>query len=458
MYFEAFFIGIKEGLKLSLCLFLILQYIGKQGRPFLKGPLLAGVLAVIGFSFYFLTFPATAWMKEAVVKMTGYVFGIFYLGSLITLYHETGDDMLGPLKRLGTVRALLFIIVFFGTVLYFSPDMIGSSFYLQDLIFMGGKSFLIFGAGACGFLLILTGFYVGAKYLGAGVFGAFRLSQILLLLALVKLIAGGIRGFTELSLIPSVQRGLMKLTHDVIHHTLVTIMVPDHQILSLTAWNFLGIFFGKEVSLWLSLILLSVPLALFLIRQAREAIPVPADVTVGAIKRKYIKSVKDIRLVRAIPIAVFIVVIVGTWFAEKGGQGVDLYNPEPVPAVAEQGTIILPISGPGVDLLDGMLHKYSLALNGENVRIMVLKKADGALAIALDACEICPPDGYAQGREHVVCLYCNTPIAIDTLGQPGGCNPIPLDAVITDTDVRISLDEIERKWKIVKNTAKNIEQ
>lgn len=456
MYAEAIFIGIKEGLKLSVCFFLIVRYFREQGRSSLSIPLYAGALVVLVGAFYFLTFSTGGWIREVVVRMTGYVFGLFYIGSLIALYHETGDDMLGPLKRLGSVRFILIIVVWTAAVFYFSPDMIGSTLYLRSIYEISGGHFSIIVAAGAGFILSITAAYKGSRHLRSKALGLFRLSQVLLLLAVIKLIAGGIEGFTELSLIPSVQNGLMKLTHDVLHHTLVTLMVPDHQILSLTAWNALGILFSREVSLWFSLMIFCVPLALFLRRYFHETIQVPDDLKTGATRRKYIRSIMDIRMIRVIPIAIFLIIITGTWFAEKDDPGTILYNPEPVPVVANGGRIIVPIKSPGTDLLDGMLHKYSLSLKGENVRIMVLKKHDGTLSVALDACEICPPDGYAQEEEHVVCLFCRTPIAIDTLGKLGGCNPIPLSAEITDTEVRIDLNEIERKWKIVKSVDKQI--
>ena len=60
-----------------------------------------------------------------------------------------------------------------------------------------------------------------------------------------------------------------------------------------------------------------------------------------------------------------------------------------------------------------------------------------------------PPDGYGLTAGNVVCIYCMTPIPIETLGREGGCNPIPLEAAISDTDIRITVEEIDRMWKRV---------
>jgi uncharacterized membrane protein len=49
-----------------------------------------------------------------------------------------------------------------------------------------------------------------------------------------------------------------------------------------------------------------------------------------------------------------------------------------------------------------------------------------------------------------VCLYCRTPINIQSLGKAGGCNPIPLRALVTAKNVEIDVDELVRKWDYVK--------
>jgi uncharacterized membrane protein len=80
-----------------------------------------------------------------------------------------------------------------------------------------------------------------------------------------------------------------------------------------------------------------------------------------------------------------------------------------------------------------------------------MKKPDGTLSVCLDACEICAPDGYGQSKDHVVCLYCNTPIPFDTVGKPGGCNPIPLAALVTDKEVRVDIAMIREKWALMRS-------
>jgi uncharacterized membrane protein len=45
---------------------------------------------------------------------------------------------------------------------------------------------------------------------------------------------------------------------------------------------------------------------------------------------------------------------------------------------------------------------------------------------------------------------------VATLGEPGGCNPIPLAASVDDKFIRIELSEIVKKWEYV-NSGKSKE-
>lgn len=449
---EALFIGAKEGIKLSVCVFMVLYLFRKSGSPSLARPLFAGIGAVFLASFWVMNASVTMALRDVIVKTVGYVFGLFYLFSLAVLFHA-GDQI--PLFQRKGVQAGFVLLL---SVLYFLPDMAGSSLYLSDIFSMSNRAVLVFVFGAFSFGLSLVLSYLVMSRAPEWLTRPLGLPQVLLILSMVKVIAGGVRGFTELSLIPAVQAGLMKLTHDIVHQLLVMLMVPDHPILSVTAWNFIGILFGEKAGLWLSLSIFCIPLIFFLRHHFSEEPPVPSDMRSGAKRRKFIKAFRDERIQKSIPIFLFLAVIISIWFAQKGETGARLYLPEPRPVVAEDGVVKISIQSPAEDLRDGMLHKFSVSAGDDIIRIIVMKRPDGMLAVCLDACEICPPDGYGQGREHVVCLYCNTPIPFDTLGRPGGCNPIPLSALVTDKEIRIPMPEIIEKWGAVKTgkTKENI--
>ncbi len=97
------------------------------------------------------------------------------------------------------------------------------------------------------------------------------------------------------------------------------------------------------------------------------------------------------------------------------------------------GRIVIPASQIG----DNDLHHYVADVNGTPVRFFLYRKPDGKIATLFDACEICGPVGFFKSGMGVVCKNCAAPINPQSVGQPGGCNPIPLKATITADQVTI---------------------
>jgi uncharacterized membrane protein len=73
---------------------------------------------------------------------------------------------------------------------------------------------------------------------------------------------------------------------------------------------------------------------------------------------------------------------------------------------------------------------------------MFFKKPDGTIVSVADACQICGPVGFYVGDQGITCKMCASPLNAASVGQKGGCNPIPLKAeqtadavIIHETDV-----------------------
>ena len=99
------------------------------------------------------------------------------------------------------------------------------------------------------------------------------------------------------------------------------------------------------------------------------------------------------------------------------------------------GQVSIPLS----QVYDGDLHRFSADEKGTTVRFWIYQKPDGKIATLLDACEICGPVGiFAEGQSGVICKNCAAPINPQSVGMPGGCNPIPLKATVTSDAVIIS--------------------
>jgi high-affinity iron transporter len=104
--------------------------------------------------------------------------------------------------------------------------------------------------------------------------------------------------------------------------------------------------------------------------------------------------------------------------------------PSPRPITAAGNEVRVPLS----EVQDGNLHLFTLAVNGQSLRFMVIKKPSG-WGTALDACRICGAEGYRQDGQNVVCRHCGSAIYVPSIGEPGGCNPIGVPAHLDGADL-----------------------
>lgn len=85
---------------------------------------------------------------------------------------------------------------------------------------------------------------------------------------------------------------------------------------------------------------------------------------------------------------------------------------------------------------------------GTPVRFIIVLKGGSAYGVGLDCCEICGPTGYIERENQVVCKLCDVVMNKSTIGMPGGCNPIPLKYSVSNGQIRIDQEELEKaqKW------------
>jgi uncharacterized membrane protein len=451
MIFEAQLIGFKEGMKIAIVWLVFYSYLSSIEKQGLMKPFYVGLAAALLLSMVSFFIPLGHIFKENLRNIIFMSFALFLIMSAASLLHLSGVNLLGGKGIPASLKSAPFMngAVLMGTVFFFTPDNTGSMFFLKDLSVMKETILMSYVSALVGLLIALTIIFVIVKlYRPYWIGSFFDIPQLLLFLAMVKLFGSGIKGIAELSLVPSVQRGFMKFIHDFVHQTFVFLMVPDHPLLKTTIWNFIAFFFGPNFASIASLfILLTLPF-MFIYHSMFKPVPEP-EAEKGSERRKIKAHMVSEKRRKATPVLLFIVLIFSSWFYQTGETVSQLYIPKPKPVVVDRGIIAIPLKDPTMNLMDGSLHTFSLLHEGEEIRILIIKKPDNSLAVALDACEICPPDGYGQREDHVVCIYCDTPIHIASLGQAGGCNPIPVTADIDDVFVRIQLQEILNKWGFV---------
>jgi uncharacterized membrane protein len=452
LIYEAQLVGFKEGIKIGIVWLVFYSFLLLNDRKALIKYFYLGLGAALLISSLSLFLPQGFVVKEYLSNIISMSFALFLISSGAALLHVSGTNLFGSRVVPGILQAppAIPVLVFLTSILFFLPDTIGSVYFLRELSFMREDALMTGISAVMGLVIALVIIFAVVKlYKPYGIGSFFAIPQLLLFLAVVKLLGSGIQGIAELSLIPSVQSGIMKFTHDFIHQVFVFLMVPDHPLLKTTVWDFIAFFFGPNFASVVSLFILLVLPLMFIHHSLLTPLPEP-DAEKMAERRKLKALLLSDRRKKALPVLVFIGCIVFAWFFKSAETVSQIYIPSPKPVVVDRGTVVIPVKDPTMNLKDGRLHIFSLVHEGEEIRILILKKSDNSLSVCLDACEICPPEGYGQRADHVVCIYCGTPIHNDTLGIPGGCNPIPLTVQIDETFIRIKLDEILKKWGFIR--------
>ena len=127
---------------------------------------------------------------------------------------------------------------------------------------------------------------------------------------------------------------------------------------------------------------------------------------------------------------IFIVMVTAGFIYEKSASALS-----PATAVTfVNGAVSIPLK----QVYDGELHRFEATEGGIEIRFWLYQKPDGKIATLFDACEICGPVGFYKGAQGVICKNCAAPINPQSVGMPGGCNPIPLKAQVTDDAVIVS--------------------
>jgi len=132
-------------------------------------------------------------------------------------------------------------------------------------------------------------------------------------------------------------------------------------------------------------------------------------------------------------VAVLLVVIVAVVlrggrsgkFTSPAVSGAGVAAAAPAMTRQENGEVRIPLA----DLTDGTAHFYAYQAGNGVVRFFLIRKDDGSIGTALDACNSCyrAKRGYRQEGKRVICNNCNMAFDPKDVGVvTGGCNPIPV--------------------------------
>ena len=273
----------------------------------------------------------------------------------------------------------------------------------------------------------------------------FRVSPAGMLAIVTALLLFSASSILRLDLFSPLSMKVMKGVHDFVHQFMESVLFPDHLFVRSYIWKSIGLLFSKEVGFWGGLIIWFTPAVLIVTAIAIERLPSVAHIRQGAERR--LQSAAAIRERRhRLVIPVLSVVFFAAAAYQSSFPSVEYWDPKPLPVTANQaGEIIIPKKG-DIDLEDGKLHKYLFKQGEREARFFVLLSPTGELTVDLDACAICKPDGYGQAEGSVICYYCKTLIPLETVGKPGGCNPVPIAFSVKGESVVIDGTTLINSW------------
>lgn len=263
---------------------------------------------------------------------------------------------------------------------------------------------------------------------------------------------------TRLDLFAPLTMKVMKFTHDFVHQFFESMLIPDHLFIHSYLWGYIGLLFGKEVGFWGGLVIWFTPVVMVLLAIRLERLPSVGHLRQGAQRRRVLAEAIRARRMRLVLPGLAVLLLAYSVYRSLY-PSVEYWDPKPVLVTANAGgEIFLPRKGE-IDLMDGKLHKFLYQQGGKTARFFVLLAPSGKLTVDLDACAICKPDGYGQAEGTVLCYYCKTLIPLETVGKPGGCNPVPVEFIEKDDGIHLSGVTLINTWSgTVQSTTRTMEK
>jgi high-affinity iron transporter len=410
---EAFIVTLREGVEAALIVGITLAYLSKINRPELRKSVYAALIAAFVGSLGVAALLARTQWNQDIFEGWVMLAAAFFVITMIIFMMKTGRKMQGEIE--GKVNLLagrnawfgLFAFVFLmvlregvETVLILSAVSLNSTELLSFLgTFLGVIAAVAFGVM----------FVKGSVRINLQKF--FRVTTVILFFVAAQLVVSGLHELSENGVLPS----------------------------SKTEMAIVGPIVRNDLFFFITILALAALMVLFEVKR-RQPGALPAS---PAERRKAIWSARRERLWMASVYAssfVFIVLVTAEFIYTKS---VSALSPA-TEVTFVNGQVSIPLT----QVQDGDLHRFSAQESGTTVRFWLYQKPDGKIATVLDACEICGAVGFYKGPNGVVCKNCAAPINPQSVGMPGGCNPVPLTAQVTADAVIIQEADIAAKTRM----------
>jgi high-affinity iron transporter len=176
-------------------------------------------------------------------------------------------------------------------------------------------------------------------------------------------------------------------------------------------------------------------------RRVPEALPDAANLSPAAIRKAAWSVRREKMWMSAVVVTSFLFIFLSTAEFIYAKSATALSPTTPVTLVGSVVTL------PAADINDDKLHRFGVHVDdakGQSieVRFLLYKKPNGQIISVADACQICGPVGFYLSSQGIICKMCASPITPGSMGQAGGCNPIPLNSTITNGQLSIAAADL----------------
>ena len=410
---QAFIVTLREGVEAALIVGITLAYLAKINRPELRKTVYAALVAAFFGSIGVAVLLSRTHLNEDIFEGWVMLAAAFFVVTMIIFMMKTGRKLKGEIEgKVGLLAGRnasfgLFAFVFLmvlregvETVLILSAVSLNSTELLSFMgTFLGVVAAVVFGVM----------FVKGSVRINLQKF--FRVTTVILFFVAAQLVISGLHELSENGVLPS----------------------------SKTEMAIIGPIVRNDLFFFITILALAALMVLFEVKR-RQPGPAPAS---AAERRKELWSARRERLWMASVYAssfVFIVLVTAEFIYTKS---VSALSPA-TEVTFVNGQVSIPLT----QVQDGDLHRFSAQESGTTVRFWLYQKPDGKIATVLDACEICGAVGFYKGPNGVVCKNCAAPINPQSVGMPGGCNPVPLKAQVTSDAVIIQEADIAARSRM----------
>ena len=413
---QAFIITLREGVEASLIVGIVFAYLTKIGRFELKRIVFWALGAAIAASVAGAIILARTQLNSDIFEGWVMLAAAFFVISMIWFMHKAARSLRGDIEQKvaqytgdSVSKIGLFFFVFLlvlregvETVLILSAVTLNST----ELLSFTGTLLGIAVAVVFGILFIRGSVKINLQRF-------FRVTTVILYFVAFQLIVSGLHELSENGVLPSSQAEM----------------------------RFIGPIVRNDLFFFVTMLALA-GLMILLEYRRRAPVSVAANATPADKRRAEWSQRREKMWMNAVVATSFLFIFLSTAEFIYAKSTTSLSPTSAVTLVGSQ------VAVPTADINDDQLHRYGVHVDdgkggSVEIRFLLFKKPNGEIVSVGDACRICGPVGFYMGNQGITCKMCASPLNASSMGQAGGCNPIPLKSTVAGGQITIQAADLK---------------